>query len=121
MRNLLLDWVSAVLGEAGPEAVARMIKLEVKQAQVPGAAIMPARAVARALPFAVLIVPPNGALVLAQDPDWTGAAEKENGLGPRLAEGAPFSLAGRQVFVLGTTAYPGGRVLYQCVSIQAAP
>src|SRR5262249_4225449 len=35
VRNLLLDWVSEVLGEAGPEAVARMIKLEVKQAQAP--------------------------------------------------------------------------------------
>jgi len=33
VRNLLLDWVSAGLGDAGPEAVARMIKLEVKQAQ----------------------------------------------------------------------------------------
>jgi hypothetical protein len=41
VRNLLLDWVASVLGESGPEAVARMIKLEVKQAQqvsVPGAA-----------------------------------------------------------------------------------
>jgi PTS system nitrogen regulatory IIA component len=32
VRNLLLDWVSEVLGGSGPEAVARMIKLEVKQA-----------------------------------------------------------------------------------------
>jgi len=47
--------------------------------------------------------------------------EKENGLAPRLAEGAPFTLAGRQVFVLGATAYPGGRVYYQCVSLLPAP
>src|SRR5512137_995683 len=33
VRNLLLDWVSEGLGDTGPEAVARMIKLEVKQAQ----------------------------------------------------------------------------------------
>jgi len=34
VRNQLLDWVSAALGDTGPEAVARMIKLEVKQTQV---------------------------------------------------------------------------------------
>src|ERR1035437_1547777 len=33
VRNLLLDWVSTGLGEAGPEAVARMIKLDVRQTQ----------------------------------------------------------------------------------------
>src|SRR5476649_1004828 len=33
VRNLLLDWVSNVLGDTGPEAVARMIKLVVKQTQ----------------------------------------------------------------------------------------
>ncbi len=121
VRNLLLDWVSGVLGEAGPEAVARRIKLEVKQAQAPLPGALPARAIARALPFAVLVLPPKGALVLAQDPEWASAAEKENGLAPRLAEGAPFTLAGRQAFVLSTTAYPGGRVYYQCVSLLPAP
>ncbi len=33
VRNLLLDWISTVLGDTGPEAVARMIKLDVKQTQ----------------------------------------------------------------------------------------
>ena len=33
VRNLLIDWVAAVAGDAGPEAVARMIRLEIKQSQ----------------------------------------------------------------------------------------
>src|ERR1017187_3045972 len=37
VRNLLLDWVSSVLGDSGPDAVARMIKLELRQSQAPEA------------------------------------------------------------------------------------
>jgi nitrogen PTS system EIIA component len=124
VRNLLLDWVTAGLGETGPEAVARMIKLEVKQAQVVPAiggvsAIEAGRAIARVTAFSVLVAPPNGAFVLAQDADWGAAAEKEGNLGQRLASGMPFMAAGRQVFVTGTAPYPGGRVLYQCVAVSS--
>lgn len=125
VRNFLLDWVGAGLGETGPEAVARMIKLEVKQAQaapvVPPEAIAgPARPVGRVAAFSVLLAPPNVSFVLAQDGDWAAAVEKENGLSQRLAANTSFMAAGRQVFVLNTTAYPGGRMLYQCVAIVPA-
>ena len=127
VRNLLLDWVSEGLGEAGPEAVARMIKLEVKQAQAapelaPVEAVgAPARAVAKVMTFAVVVAGPNHALVLAQDADWVASLEKENALPQRLAASAPFAAAGRQVFVTGITAYSGGRTLYQCVAISTQP
>lgn len=125
VRNLLLDWVSAGLGDTGPEAVARMIKLEVKQAQViaapgvspPEVPALPAKAIARVVTFSVLVAPPNGAFVLAQDADWGAAMERDNGLVQRLAGGTPFTTAGRQVFVTGASAYPGGRILYQCVAV----
>jgi nitrogen PTS system EIIA component len=124
VRNLLLDWVSAGLGDTGPEAVARMIKLEVKQAQMTAAVeavTLPGRGIARVAAFAVLVAPPNGAFVLAPDADWTAAVEKEGGLAQRLAVGAPFTAAGRQVFVMGSTGYPGGRLLYQCIALSPAP
>jgi nitrogen PTS system EIIA component len=128
VRNLLLDWVSEVLGDTGPEAVARMIKLEVKQAQaaavplpvLPAVAIAAERRGARVATLAVLVVPPSGAFVLAQDPDWVTEVEKENSLVPRLSSGVPFVAAGRQLYVTGATSYPGGRILYQCVSVVAA-
>ena len=130
VRNLLLDWVTAGLGETGPEAVARMIKLEVKQAQAISApaglspteaGALSGRTIARVMAFSVLLAPPNGAFVLAQDADWGAAMEKENNLAQRLASGTPFTSAGRQVFVTGTAAYPGGRVLYQCVAVAGEP
>jgi PTS system nitrogen regulatory IIA component len=129
VRNLLLDWVSEGLGEAGPEAVARMIKLEVKQAQVAPAALqagpgqtlaLSGRLVSRVITFSVLVASPNGPVVLAEDADWVSALEKENGLAEKLAAGAPFILASRQVFVTGATAYPARRVMYQCVAVVTA-
>lgn len=124
VRHQLLDWVSSVLGDSGPEAVARMIKLEVKHAQTPVPA--PEAAPAPAAPagpggtaraFSVLIAPPNPPVVLGPDADWAAALEKEPGLGPRLAAGGSFSAGGRQIYVTGTKAFAAGRVLYDCVAM----
>jgi mannitol/fructose-specific phosphotransferase system IIA component (Ntr-type) len=121
VRNLLLDWISSVAGDTAPEAVARMIRLEIKQAQavpVPAAAVGE-RAV-QALAFSVIIIPGKGNFVLAADPQLAAALEGENGLAERLAAGNAFTAAGRQVFVLTTTGYPDGRSLYQCAAIATA-
>ena len=138
VRNLLLDWVGMVAGEAGPAAVARMIKLDLKQTQAPaGVPVPPAPAVPLPVPatpaavtplpsapqvatFSVLIAPPGPALVLSHDATWGTVLEKENNLGPRLAGGAPFTAAGRQIFVTGVSHYPGERILYYCVALVGA-
>ena len=123
VRNLLLDWVSNVLGDTGPEAVARMIKLDVKQTQAapaipipPALAPGPARAGARAVAFQVLTGPIT-TVVLAPDAALVAALEKDNDLAPRLAAGAPFVSNGRQIFVLSSSSFAGGRVLYQCAEL----
>jgi len=133
VRNLLLDWVSSVLGESGPESVARMIKLEVRQAQAVTAPSGPvvAAPVAGARPdvaggtrpssslilFSVVLAPPAGLVVLSPDVEWSGVLERELGLAQRLAGGGSFAVGGRQVFVTGTTVYAGGRTLFQCAAI----
>lgn len=122
VRNLLLDWVSTGLGEAGPEAVARMIKLDVRQTQVTVPVVPPAAAIApasKALAFQALVS--NGQVfVLAPDAEWSAAVEKEAGFGARLAGGAAFLASGRNVFVTQSTSYPAGRVLYQGVALSGA-
>ena len=126
VRNQLLDWVSAVLGESGPEAVARMIKLDVRQTQAgpapaPAAAEIPPPAAirpdARAAGFQVLHHASGAITVLAQDAALVAALEKEAGLAARLAAGAPFAAAGRHVFVLSSVPFAANRVLYQCVAL----
>jgi mannitol/fructose-specific phosphotransferase system IIA component (Ntr-type) len=129
VRNLMLDWVTEIVSGAGPEAVARMIKLEVKQAQAPLPPTSPAPAVptpvaetpsaknARAMAFSIVVAPPNNAIVLSPDADWTAALEKETTLVLKLSSGRPFIMGGRTLFVTGCVAYPGGRLSYQCVAL----
>jgi hypothetical protein len=123
VRNLLLDWVSNVLGDTGPEAVARMIKLDVKQTQGTPApeSVTPSAAPpgGRAAAFQVL-TGPIATVVLSSDADWVTALEKENDLAPRLAAGLPFVVMGRQVHVLGARSFAAGRILYDCVAVVSA-
>jgi hypothetical protein len=72
---------------------------------------------ARAAVFSVLIAPPNGPIVLSPDAEFFSELEKEAGLAERLAGSGPFTAGRRQIFVTGSTAYPGGRVLYSCVAV----
>lgn len=127
VRNLLLDWVSEGLGDAGPEAVARMIKLEVKHAQTTAPMAPPAAAAplslkpeTRLTPFSVLVAPPSAPIVLAQDGDWAAVVGKENGLVERLANGATFALGANQIFVLRVSQYFGGKLLYECIALHGA-
>ena len=122
VRNLLLDWVSTVLGDTGPEAVARMIKLDVKQTQSPAAAGPAALAApgthveSKALAFHVLVGPITS-VVLATDAVLFGALEKENQLAQQLAAGGSFTAAGRQIYVVSSRSFAGGRILYDCVAV----
>ena len=102
----------SALGDTGPEAVARMIKLEVRQSQsvppapsvlpspVPSAGVRlpaaPPGQAPRAIVFAVLVGPGAATTVLAKDPDWFSSLEKEKNLAERLMNGGQFSLAGAQ-------------------------
>jgi len=123
VRNLLLDWVSTVLGDTGPEAVARMIKLDVRHTQaapVPEAvpaASAPSEATAAA--FQVL-TGPLATVVLSADAAWVAALEKEDQLAQRLASGPTFTAAGRRIFVLGSHVFAAGRILYDCVVVGPA-
>jgi mannitol/fructose-specific phosphotransferase system IIA component (Ntr-type) len=120
VRNLLLDWVSAVLGDTGPEAVARMIKLEVKQAQAVALAPVGQRKVGRAIPVQVLVIPGSGPFVLCQDAELTSMLEKDTSFCVGLASGTQLSAAGIQLHVLASTSFASGRTLYQCVAISDA-
>ncbi len=120
VRNLLLDWVSTVLSDSGPEAVARMIKLDVRQTQAVPAAPPSAETApiaTGALSFQVLTSASGPLIVLAHDPAWVEACEKDATFVQRLTTGAPFAVAGRQIFVTGSSSFSGGRMLHQCVAV----
>lgn len=121
VRNLLLDWVSVAMGESGPEAVARMIKLDVKQTQAAALpaelASAPGRVDPKVAAFQVLRHASGAVTVLSQDAAWVGALEKDGTLTQRLASGTPFLAVGRQIHVLTATTFAGSRILYHCIAI----
>jgi hypothetical protein len=67
--------------------------------------------------FSVLIAPPGSPFVLASDAGLVAAFEKDASLAQSLAAAAPFTYGRQRVFVTGSTAYSGGRILYQCVAV----
>jgi PTS system nitrogen regulatory IIA component len=127
VRNLLLDWVGSVLGESGPESVARMIKLEVRQAQAPVATPISPNPVpltgikSQAIPFGVLVAPLAAPIVLSSDTAWTTMLERQAQLASMLSSAGAFEAGGKQIFVVAVKAYPNGRMLYECVAIDSTP
>lgn len=126
VRNLLLDWVGLVSGDSGPEAVARMIRLDLKQGQVPSAppasappaiALPPSAEPASATTFCVLAAPATTPVVLTHEDALTQALEKHPELASALAAGGPFACGVRQIFVTGTVRYSAQRTLYYCVAV----
>ena len=82
----------------------------------PGSGGPAVRADAKAVAFQVL-TGPIATVVLSTNAELFAALEKESQLAHWLATGPAFSAAGRQVFVLGSRAFAGGRVLYDCVAV----
>jgi len=124
VRNLLLDWVSELGGESGPDAVARMIKLEIRQSQNPAVPTAPSTTVtvptlkfSKAISFSVVVMPPANALILCQDAELFAALQKSQTLGTHLSDGLPFVINERQIYVTGSTSYVSNRTFYQCIAL----
>ncbi len=116
VRHKLLDWVGLAIDEAVPDAKARMIKLEARQAAVPAAP----RASYAVQPFRVLADEAGRALVLSDDPRLAAALENSPEL-RRVLSGEGGSDIGRyKIALYGTTRFALNRVLYEGVAVATA-
>jgi len=122
VRNLLLDLIADALETEVPEAKARMIRLEAKQAAVISA---PEVAVSADLlsslsfiPLSILVVPGSKPIVLSQDQEVVSLLETSGELGTSLAEKAPFSYKGYSILPRSVSAYQPNRFLYDCLAIR---
>jgi nitrogen PTS system EIIA component len=119
VRDKLLDWVALAISETMPDAKARMIKLEARQAAVlasPGPSAYLA-ADARIIPFR-LVAWKEGALVLCRDPELGDALEKLGDLGERLGGAQEFDAAGYRIALLSQALYSHDRKEFEAVAIQ---
>jgi nitrogen PTS system EIIA component len=122
VRDRMLDLLTAATEIALPEAKARMIQLEAKQAAAgAGVPALPAELLlgAELVPFSVVVVPGSRPAVLSQDPAFTAAVEASGDLAAPLAAKLPFERAGARILIHSVRAYPPDRFVYDCIAVKA--
>jgi DNA-binding Lrp family transcriptional regulator len=117
VRNELLNWVSASIDNSMPQAKARMIKLEAKQAQVEeAAAAFSVKGLDRIIPCYLVTGNGSKAMALAQDPDLVRAVETSDLT--QLADKQDFEAGSYKVFVRSRTLYKPDRAMYDCIAVK---
>lgn len=112
VRERLLDWVQAAIEANIPEAKARMIRLEARQAVAEAAApASPGAAAPLQLLPALFVVAEGRTLALCADPDLASALEKDPELPGLLRARGQFERAGWRFVYREATAY-GARTVY---------
>ena len=121
VRHRMLDLLTAAVEAAVPDAKARMIQLEAKQAvaatQVPAADLL---ASVQIVPLSVVAAPGIRPVVLCQDGELAAGVEASSDLASRLAAKAPFDRAGYRIFIRSVAAYQPDRFLYDCLAMRLA-
>jgi len=117
VRERLLDWVGAAIEASIPEAKARMIRLESRQAAAEAPPAPPAGAI-QILPVSIVQVPDQKPLVLSTTPELVSALEKEERLGTLLQQNAQFDSGGYRMVFRSLTQYPNARVLYEYSAVK---
>ena len=120
MRNRLLDAISHALESSVPETKARMIQLEVKRAEVQGAAAPagPAELARGMVALSVLAIPGSPAIVLSQDRELVRALEGQAQLAAQLAQHGRCEIPGLEIILRSTATYQPDRTLYDCLAVK---
>jgi PTS system nitrogen regulatory IIA component len=117
VRHRMLDLLTAAIETAVPDAKARMIRLEAKQA---AAQELPAELLSAVeiLPLSVVIVPGVRPVVLSQDRTLAERVEAAPDLAPHLAAKLPFDVAGYRILIHAVAPYQPDRFLYECLAVR---
>ena len=119
VRLRLIDLVGSALEATGPDARARMIRLESRQAAPSASApTLPLLANAIILPLSVLAVPGLKSVVLALDRNLISTLESVPDLAATLGRVGQVDVGGFRVLVRGHTSYASDRTLYECLAIK---
>jgi nitrogen PTS system EIIA component len=118
VRIRLLDVISSAMETDTPEARARMVRLEARQA---AAAAVGVAWPAQIIPLSILVVPSKAPLILSLDRDIVGQIESVADLPALLAKQSQSDVAGYRLLTRHAIAYQPDRVLYDCLAIRTAP
>lgn len=117
VRNRLLDWVSTAIDAAMPEAKARMIRLEARQAAAEAVPLAPT-ALLQIIPVMFLALGERKPVALCQNADLCSALEREETLEPILRQRGQFDRAGHRFVFRAATAYEANRTLYEYLAVK---
>ncbi len=122
VRNRLVDLLTAAVERALPDAKARMIQLEARQAASPVAEALPADLLASLslVPLSIVLLPGAKPIALAQDRDITARIEAATDLGAALARRLPFDTAGLRIIPRSVSSFEPDRLVYDCIAVRLA-
>jgi PTS system nitrogen regulatory IIA component len=110
VRERLLGWVSAAIEARIPEARARMISLEARQAATEA---QPAPGAVQVATVRVLEIDGQRPIVLCEQADLQAALEGDTALSARVRERGQFDGGGYRLVFHSAREYRGGRTLYE--------
>jgi len=118
VREELLNWVSTAIEATIPEAKARMIQLEARQAAAESAPIVSAPGLMQIFPVLFLANSSTKPVVLCQNPELTKQLEDDANLATQLSQKSQFDRAGFRLVFRNETAYPADRTLYDYLAVK---
>lgn len=120
VRHRLLDAISVALESTAPDARARMIQLEVRQAAAKAGPGLPVELARRIFPLSILTIPGSNPIVLCQDRELVRALEGQQQLISQLSQTGRSECQGFEVLLRSSSNYQPDRVLYDCLAFRAA-
>ena len=123
-RHRLIDLLTAAIETAIPDAKARMIQLEAKQAVAALGEALPADALASLsiIPLSIVVSLTAAPLVLSQDREIAQSLEAGGDLAAQLAAGhcgtRSFDRGGYRVVIRSVATFQPDRLLYDCIAIR---
>ncbi|MGQ9662068.1 MAG: PTS sugar transporter subunit IIA [Kiritimatiellia bacterium] len=120
VRNALLDLISVGLESAGPEARARMIRLEAKQAATAVTGPIALLTGLEIQPLTIIMGPNLRPLVLSQHRELMEQLEAMPTLATALSRDGSVDVRGWRVVIRSSTPYPGDRLALECLALRSA-
>ncbi|HET6451495.1 MAG TPA: PTS sugar transporter subunit IIA [Spirochaetia bacterium] len=120
VRHRLIDLLTAAVDSARPDAKARMIQLEAKQAVSALAETLPADVLAALslIPMSIVVAPGARPLILTQDKEAITQLEASPEIAGHLASRMPFDLSGYRLITRSVSSFQADRLLYDCIAVK---
>jgi mannitol/fructose-specific phosphotransferase system IIA component (Ntr-type) len=122
VRDYLLDWVSQAIDEAVPDAKARMIKLDARQAIIEktmshAIETVPSN-IARFIPFKLICFGEHH-VILTADQTLVDTLEHSDDFGKNINSGTDFYASGYHIAVLSETTFSHNRKMVEAVAYRS--